>query len=470
MVPSTERQTLATHHHAMLEAIVAGLPANLFFADTDGVILYANDASLRGVEGNAAAFSVPSGDVVGSAIEGIFQAPSGDFSTLLQDSATPRSLQVQAGGESLLLESVSAHDGSGRFLGSTVTWSVSTEVKAEAKAEAEAKAQRDEQKSQETLVEVLLLEGQIARVLEIVTLAAQGDLTQSIELDGTTGMAQLATEIDGFLQKMRGYVGRIAGQTSLLAGASEGLSVTSDQLRHNSGNTKEMSNDLTRSARTLAESVQTVAAGTEQMSASIREIAKNAENASRVAGDAVALATSTNETVAKLGDSSAQIGQVIKVITSIAQQTNLLALNATIEAARAGDAGKGFAVVANEVKELAKETARATEDIASRIETIQSDSREAVSAIDGIGGIIGKINEIQGTIASAVEEQTATTNDMARNIADASVGTSEIVESLVKVVEGATTNSIGASELQGTSTALARMASDLTQVVGEFSY
>ena len=462
MVPPIQRQQKAPSQHDLHQAILAGISTNVLFVDTDGVVLFANEASLQTIEAHATAFHGMASDVVGSDLRNAFAYTGHEVSALLASERATVTCEFQSGDEWIQMESTRALDDKGYFLGSIVAWKV--------ESPRDPSSALGEQRSQESMTEAILQEGQLARILEIITLAGQGDLTQSIALDGTTVVAQIAVEFDRFLQKIRGYVGDVAGKSSALASASEEMSSTSEQLRHSSGTTKEMSNDLTISARTLAESVQTVAAGTEQMSASIREIAKNAENASRVAGDAVALATSTNETVAKLGDSSAQIGQVIKVITSIAQQTNLLALNATIEAARAGDAGKGFAVVANEVKELAKETARATEDIASRIETIQSDSLDAVSAIDGIGGIIGEINEIQGTIASAVEQQTATTNDMARNIADASVGTSEIVESLLNVAGGATENTKGASEIQEASTDLARRASELTGAVAEFSY
>ncbi len=179
---------------------------------------------------------------------------------------------------------------------------------------------------------------------------------------------------------------------------------------------------MSAAAEQVSKSVQTVAASAEEMTASIKEIARNAHEAARVATSAVRVAEVTSGTISKLGDSSIEIGKVIKVITSIAEQTNLLALNATIEAARAGEAGKGFAVVANEVKELAKETAKATEDISRKIDAIQGDTTEAVKAIKEIRGIIGQVNDISTTIASAVEEQTATTNEIGRNVAQAAAG------------------------------------------------
>src|SRR6202166_1835556 len=148
------------------------------------------------------------------------------------------------------------------------------------------------------------------------------------------------------------------------------------------------------------------------MSVTIGEIAKNATEAAKIAGEAVEAAEAANQTVGRLGESSIEIGKVIEVITSIAQQTNLLALNATIEAARAGEAGKGFAVVANEVKELAKQTAKATEDISQRIRNIQGNTKDAMQAIEMIGTVINKVSQIAGTIAAAVEEQDATTNEM----------------------------------------------------------
>jgi methyl-accepting chemotaxis protein len=178
----------------------------------------------------------------------------------------------------------------------------------------------------------------------------------------------------------------------------------------------------------------------------------------------------TNQTIEKLGQSSAEIGQVIKVITSIAQQTNLLALNATIEAARAGEAGKGFAVVANEVKELAKETAKATEDISRKIEAIQADTKGAVSAIGQISGVIHQINDIQNTIASAVEEQSATTNEISRNLAEAAKGAIDITKNVAGVAEAARSTTAGAVDTQKSAQSLERMAAELQELVSQFKY
>jgi methyl-accepting chemotaxis protein len=161
---------------------------------------------------------------------------------------------------------------------------------------------------------------------------------------------------------------------------------------------------------------------------------------------------------------------VIKVITSIAQQTNLLALNATIEAARAGEAGKGFAVVANEVKELAKETAAATEDISRKIEAIQGNTQEAVGAIGRITAIINQINDISCTIATAVEQQNATTNEMSRNVSEAANGAGEIVKNIAGVAEAAESTSRGAGDSQAAAGSLARMSAELRELVGRFKY
>ncbi len=268
---------------------------------------------------------------------------------------------------------------------------------------------------------------------------------------------------------MRELVSNVAQNASALGAASEELSAVSKQMTGNADETTAQANVVSAAVEQVNRNIQTVATGTEQMSASIHEIAKNAADAARVATSAVKVAETTNTIVGKLGESSADIGKVIKVITSIAQQTNLLALNATIEAARAGEAGKGFAVVANEVKELAKETAKATEDISQKIETIQGDTRSAVSAIGQIGTIIHQINDIQNTIASAVEEQTATTNEISRNVADAARGSGEIAQNITGVARAAQSTSSGASDTEKASASLAEMAADLQRLVSQFS-
>ncbi|MDT0631249.1 methyl-accepting chemotaxis protein [Rubrivirga litoralis] len=316
----------------------------------------------------------------------------------------------------------------------------------------------------------LRLEQSVEQMLQTVQAAAQGDLTQEIDVEGDDTIGQMAEGLRQFLAGLRTDVGQIAENAQHLAAASEEMSSISTQMGTDAETTSGQAGAAASAAEQVDKNVQTVATGAEEMSASIKEVAGNAADAARIAAEAVAAAERTNATVSKLGESSVEIGNVIKVITSIAQQTNLLALNATIEAARAGEAGKGFAVVANEVKELAKQTAQATEDIGQKIETIQGDTQNAVQAIGQIGGIIGQINDIQGTIASAVEEQSATTAEIARNVNEAARGSTEIAENITGVAQAAESTSGGARDGQQASTELARMAATLQQVVAKFQY
>ena len=250
-----------------------------------------------------------------------------------------------------------------------------------------------------------------------------------------------------------------------LSAASEELSATAQQMTSNSTETSAQAGVAAAASEQVSQNIATVATSAEEMSASVKEIAKNASEAARIATQAVRVAEETNQTITKLGESSIEIGQVIKVITSIAQQTNLLALNATIEAARAGEAGKGFAVVANEVKELAKQTAAATEDISRKIETIQGDTQGAVQAISQISTVIAQINDISNTIASAVEEQTATTNEIARNTSEAARGSTEITRNVTSVSLAAKSTSEGAANTLTAANELARLSAELKRVV-----
>lgn len=266
-------------------------------------------------------------------------------------------------------------------------------------------------------------------------------------------------------EHLKRVMDKVAQCAATLGSASEELTANSQQMVNNAEETSAQAGVVSAAAEQVSRNVQTVATGTEEMSASIKEIAKNAQDAAKVAATAVRAAETTNHTISKLGESSAEIGKVIKVITSIAQQTNLLALNATIEAARAGEAGKGFAVVANEVKELAKETAKATEDISQKIEAIQGDTKSAVTAISEISGVINKINDYQNTIASAVEEQTATTNEITRNVTEAAKGSTEIAQNITGVAAAAKSTTSGANDTQKAANELSRLAAELQGIV-----
>ena len=310
--------------------------------------------------------------------------------------------------------------------------------------------------------------GPMHKTVTVLEGLAEGRLDLHVDVDTTDEVGQMAAALNRAMARLREAIGAMGTNALGLASSSAELSAVSAQMSGSAQESASQAQSVSAAAEQVSMNVQTVAAGTEQMSASIREIAKNTTDASGVAQRAVQVAESARATVAKLGESSAEIGTVIKVINSIAEQTNLLALNATIEAARAGEAGKGFAVVASEVKELARETSKATEDIGHRIDAIQLDTTAAVAAIAEISAIVERINETQATIASAVEEQTATTNEMSRSVSEASTGSTEIASTITGVATTAAETTSAAGSTSRAADELARRAADMQQLVGQF--
>ena len=336
----------------------------------------------------------------------------------------------------------------------------------------------------------------IIKSVDFAGVMSDGDFTQTLDIDQSDEVGILAKALNTMSVNLREMVQKIAGNASTVAGSSTELSSTSTQMAAGAEEmstqsstvaaaAEEMStnmNNMAASTEQMSTNVKTVASAVEEMTASVGEIAKSAEQASTVADEAAGLAEISNEKIGQLGTAADEIGKVIEVIQDIAEQTNLLALNATIEAARAGDAGKGFAVVATEVKELAKQTADATEDIGKRIVAIQQSTDESVEAIGKISEVIKSVNEVSTTIASAVEEQSITTKEIAQNIAQVATASEtvstgvaetasaskEVTQNIAGIDTAAKQTAQGASQTQTAGTELSRLSEELQSLVGQF--
>ncbi|MDY6076225.1 methyl-accepting chemotaxis protein [Mobiluncus sp.] len=310
----------------------------------------------------------------------------------------------------------------------------------------------------------------VANTGDSIESLSKGDMTDEAEMLMNDELGDVAMKLNESLATLRQVVGSAATTARKVNSVAKEVGDGIDEGYKETEEVIAQTQVVAGAAGDVTQSIQTVAAGAEEMGASIREISSNANEAARVAGEATEVAQRTSETVSKLGVSSREIGDVVNTITAIAEQTNLLALNATIEAARAGDAGKGFAVVAGEVKDLAQETGKATDDITAKITAIQADTDGAVAAIEKISDIINQINNYQTTIAAAVEEQTATTNEMSRSVAEAATGSASIAETISQYREIAQEAGKGVETLQHASDELVEASKEMFDNISMLVY
>ncbi|MGZ3742636.1 MAG: methyl-accepting chemotaxis protein [Pseudobdellovibrionaceae bacterium] len=494
-----------------LQAMTDLSPINVMLADLDGTIIYMNEKSMETLQQIENDLPVAVNEIIGGSYDVFHKNPAHQRKLLGNDKNLPHRAVISVGAEKLDLLATPLYDTDGTYTGVMVTWSIVTE-----KLRLEEQASRMQSmmenapinimmadldfninyinpKSKETLKSLQkalpvpfekIFGGSIdvfhknpekqRRILSDprnlphrakIKLAEHTlDLLASAIYDNNKnylGPMITWSVITDQVQVMH----TLDETANLLSTAAEELSAVATEMSKNSAETSERSNLAAANSEEVSKGVQTVATNTEEMTSSIKEISRSSAEAASVSQQALQQAKDTNITINQLSESSKEIGNVIKVISSIAQQTNLLALNATIEAARAGDAGKGFAVVANEVKELAKQTAKATDEITNKIGSIQESSKGAVAAIAGIGKVIEQVNNISITIAAAVEEQTATTNEVSRVVQEANKSVLDISETVKEVATTAKASEVGASQTLDASKSLAELAIKLKELV-----
>ena len=501
-----------------LKTMLDAIPMNVIMADTDLVITYINPASIATLKPLEHLLPKPVDQLLGEKIDIFHKKPEYQRKMLADPSNLPHQANIQLGAETLSLMVSAITDDNGKYLGPMVTWEVVTE-----KIKMEDEMARIQNMMENIPINVLmanrdfeliyinpasvktlkplehLLPKPVAELMgQKIDIFHKAPEHQRRLLDDPNNLPhrakiQLADEtldllVTAIMDKNNNYIGPmvtwevvtervkmaddfetdVKGIVDTVTASATQLEGSAKTMASNSEETSKQSQIVAAASEEASKNVQTVASSAEELNASISEIARHVQESSRMTNMAVDEATRTNDTIRELGEASNEIGQVIKVISSIAQQTNLLALNATIEAARAGEAGKGFAVVANEVKELARETAKATEEISQKIAAIQGSTDGATSAIESISQSIGKIDEITTTIASAVEEQTAATNEISRNVQEAASGTTEVTRNITGVSTAAEEGGKTASDMLTASQALAQESTRLNDVADQF--
>ena len=500
-------QTKLSEMLSMLE----NAPVNIMGCDLDRTVTYLNPASRETLKRLEKHLSVTIDKIVGSKIDVFHKNPEHQARMIADRRNLPHRAIIQVGPEKLDLLASATVDGAGNHTGTMITWDIVTKKLETEDAMVKFAAMTEltpintlladvdfnliymNQASNRTLrkIEHLLprpvdkLVGEKidifhkdpSRIRKIVADPKNLPHRANIKLGNET-LDLLASPVFDKDQKYIGpmvtwdlitdrvtLVANLNEASSQLAAAASELNATASELTTSAEETNREAVSAAGASEEISRGVDAVATNSEEMNAAIKEIARNASEASAMSNSTLKQAHITNDTIQQLGQSSQEIGNVIKVISSIAQQTNLLALNATIEAARAGEAGRGFAVVANEVKELAKQTARATEEITGKINAIQRDTSAAVEAIAQIASSIEKLNNIAGAIAASVEEQQATTNEMSRVVQDSAKGVSSISRNIKAVSEASAQTSTGASQCLTAAKQLAHLAESLRELV-----
>lgn len=435
---------------AAWKAAVDKASTPLLVVDENSLVTYLNDGMKDMLAANRHSFRSIWPDFIHAEILGT------RINVPINSTGRPQRADTTVGSLQFSLTTTAFFDLQGRYAGSILEFIDVTEIrKLEAAATLHNQAQIGWHREAESLSHFLQS-------------ASLGDLTQNVPKGVTGAFTQLTDGLANFFDSLRQTLKQMQENVQEMGTSSAHLTGISTQLTAHAQTTAGEAEAVSAASDEISESVSIMEAGGKEMMTSIQEIARSSSESARVAQNAVTMAESANQTIAKLGGSSLEIGKVVKVISSIAQQTNLLALNATIEAARAGEAGKGFAVVAKEVKDLSHETARATSEIGAKIEAIQSDTKGAVQAIGEILSIVNQISGLLNSIASAVEEQTATTNQMGRNVSGALRGTSDIAKHISGVAVAAQNTTQGAHDTLNATKALSHLASQMEHLAAKF--